>query len=1168
MSFTFTLFGSFQAFYEGRTLTFATNTARALLAYLAIEANQSHRRELLAALFWPDHPQTAAYANLRQTLARVRRALPDSRNDILQTTQQTVRFNAEGVDLDVMRFDQLLAECRAHIHTDIAHCLDCVGRLQQATALYRGEFIEGLALEQGQPFAEWILFKRESLHRQMLTSLRTLTRHYELTGDYARMRDTAARQIAMEPWHEEAHAKMMIALVRQGDRAAALRQYEACCQLLMAELGMEPNRELRALRDALATEDSLIGLAASTATPVIRATHNLPNQLTSFVGRENELNEIAALLQEPAVRLITLTGIGGLGKTRLSIEVAHAQLSHFGDGAYFVSLAALSDARTIPSAIVAAIGLSLPGKDPGIELTQWLRDKHLLLVLDNFEHLLPKSAFVVALLQSAPRVKVIVTSRELLNLRGEHVYSLQGISYQSTELLAEVARLSAVRLFVQSARQTHNTFKLDANNFRAVLRICELVQGLPLGIELAAAWLRGLSLDDIAAGIIRSSDFLEHEWHDAPERHRSMRAVFNGSWHLLSSDEQIIFRQLSVFRGGFNHAAAQAVSGASLTILMRLVRKSLIRWNDASGSVGRYEIHELLRQFAAEQLDARPEEQLQVEARHSQYYLAFVAAREKRIARNEPRKAADEISAELDNIGKAWYWAATNGRLHETNQAAYTLWQFYVLKSLPSAGQAMFHQVTTPLEKLQAQPHLQPTSTEIAKPLITNVLSKLLAMEASFANTLGKHDHAILLAQHVLNMVGAGEDADVAAGREGKAIGLYVWGNALHRKGDNDKAYLLLERALLYSQQPQPYIEYDIESVVERAPIESLYDVEFITLIWLKTIVQFKNITGGHDYILRALHLCQQLQKRRGESLCLYNLAAVALDLYDFPPARPLYERALLLAQEIGYRWGETATQLELGRTLRGLGDYGTAYGLFEKARILIREVGDLFVQETIASHFAQLCCFIGDLAQAQAHLDECAQMIADYKTPLTQFDWFLASAMVAYFSEEYTQSHAMALQATQVADQNGAALNLSYAWFWVGQALRGLHQLDNAAAAYEQSLQANSAMARPDLDASPRTGLAQLAQERGDLAHAQSLVEEVLAVLAQHPRAGWDEPFEVYLTCVLVLRANHDPRSEAVLRRAQELLQDYANHIQDSRLRRAFLENVRVHHDIQATCS
>ncbi|MBZ0301236.1 MAG: AAA family ATPase, partial [Anaerolineae bacterium] len=326
---------------------------------------------------------------------------------------------------------------------------------------------------------------------------------------------------------------------------------------------------------------------------------NLPPQPTSFIGREHEIAQLTALLADPNCRLLTLLGPGGIGKTRLSVQAATSQ-TRFRDGVYFVPLAPLSSPDLLPTAIASALQIVLyDANSIQHELTNYLREKHMLLVLDNFEHLLDGVDLLTGILQAAPQIKFLVTSRERLNVLEEWVLLLEGLSFPDDRTNIPLESYSAVQLFTQRARQAQVNFSLD-DNAQAVRQICQQVEGMPLGLELAATWLRVMSSQQIAEHMESSLGFLTTPVRNVAERHRSMRAVFEQSWKLLSAGEQDVLMRLSVFRGGFDLGAAGQFAGASLDILAALADKSLIRVNHD----GRYDLHELLRQFAEQQLQA------------------------------------------------------------------------------------------------------------------------------------------------------------------------------------------------------------------------------------------------------------------------------------------------------------------------------------------------------------------------------------------------------------------------------------------------------------------------------------------------------------------------------------------------------------------------------------
>jgi predicted ATPase/DNA-binding CsgD family transcriptional regulator len=372
----------------------------------------------------------------------------------------------------------------------------------------------------------------------------------------------------------------------------------------------------------------------------------------SFVGRENELAKIADLLVLPDCRLLTLTGPGGIGKTRLAIEAMAEQQAHFIHGVHFISLTTINSADVVASAVAGGLHLSfLPASDPRVQIIHYLRNKHTLLVLDNFEHVLEASDLLTDLLQAAPDVKCLVTSRERLNLREEWVLMLDGLPFPNGDANTRLESYSAVELFVQRARQIQANFT-PSENVEAVRAICQWVEGMPLAIELAATWLRAMSCQHIAVHLGDSSDFLTTSLRNVPERHRSMRAVFEQSWNLLSTAEQHVLMYLSVFRGGFDHQAAEQVTGAALPVLASLVDKSMIRLNAA----GRYDLHELLRQYAADKLAALGE----VEAAHQHhcdYFLKLAITADEHAFGREQIPWFDRLEIELDNLRAAVFWS-------------------------------------------------------------------------------------------------------------------------------------------------------------------------------------------------------------------------------------------------------------------------------------------------------------------------------------------------------------------------------------------------------------------------------------------------------------------------------------------------------------------------------
>ena len=418
--------------------------------------------------------------------------------------------------------------------------------------------------------------------------------------------------------------------------------------------------------------------------------NNLPIQLTPFVGREEELAEIDRLLADPACRLLTLVGPGGIGKTRLAIQVAANHLDSFPGGVFFIPLQPLSSSEFLVPAIAGAVRYPFTGQEsPRDQLLRYLGSQQMLLVLDNFEHLLDGADLLAAILEAAPRVKILVTSREVLDLQEEWIRPLKGLKYPQDDQGLPLEDYSAVRLFYTRAHRVQAGFSLE-KDYRCVVQICRLVQGMPLAIELAAAWLKTLPCAEVAAEIQRNLDFLATTLRNVPERHRNVRAVFDQSWQMLSAQEREVFKRLSVFQGGFLRPAAETVTGAGLLTLQSLVDKSLLHFTPG----GRYEIHELLRQFAAEKLAVELREQAEASQQHAAYYAGFLQRRAARLKGSEQMQALSEIDAEIDNLRVAWRWVVDQGYEQQVGQSIDSLMLYYQMRSRIPEGMEAFHRAS------------------------------------------------------------------------------------------------------------------------------------------------------------------------------------------------------------------------------------------------------------------------------------------------------------------------------------------------------------------------------------------------------------------------------------------------------------------------------------------
>ena len=498
--------------------------------------------------------------------------------------------------LDMADFEQAAAQ------------LTCPTDLQRAIELYRGDLLPGC-------YDDWLLPERERLRQTFSQTLEQLVLLLENERDYPAAIVYGQRLLQHDPLHEATYRRLMRLYALDGNSTGVQQTYHNCFKTLQAELGVELGPATRQFYERLVT----------TTTPAAQH-HNLPVSLTPFVGRQEELTRLAAILANPACRLLTLVGPGGIGKSRLAIRAARLQLGTYLDGVYFVSCVATASVELLPATIAEALNFTFHGPtDPKEQLLNYLRQKEMLLVIDNFEHLLAGAELLLELLRGAPPgLKLLVTSRERLNVPPEWLFEVAGLSVPPDCLASGAAEdletYDAVALFLQAVRRLQPDFSPSGPAESRVGCLCRLVQGMPLALELAAPWVRTLTCAEIVQEIERDLDFLTGSRRDAPDRHHSIRAVFDHSWRLLSAEEQRVLAGLSVFRGGFQRQAAHQVAGASLATLSALVDKSLLRFNP----LGRYDLHELLRQYAFERLGETAGAKESALARHSQYYLEFM----------------------------------------------------------------------------------------------------------------------------------------------------------------------------------------------------------------------------------------------------------------------------------------------------------------------------------------------------------------------------------------------------------------------------------------------------------------------------------------------------------------------------------------------------------------
>ncbi len=933
------LLGRFHATLDGSPpADLRSGKSRALLAYLAGEAGHPHQRTALSTMLWGEHPDEAARLSLRVALSNLRRALaplcsePDSPL-LLDITRHTVHLNLvpELCWVDVAQFNALVAACDAHPHSSITRCPACVRRLIEATALYRGDFLADLLPADSPAFEEWRLLSQEHYHRKVTVALEQIVQHCLALGDYPAGQRYARQLLALERWNEQAHRYLMKALALEGQRSAALAQYDVCRQILEQELGVEPDAETDALlaeiRDGI-FED--------------RGGANLPRPMTALVDRVAELSRVASMLASSSCRLVTLVGPAGIGKTRLALAAAAQQEGLHADGVYFVPTSDATTAEALDRALAEALNLTSAavGTSRRSQLLSFLRAKQILLVLDDL-HALPATAnWILELLQRAPGLAILATAQQPLKVRGECLLRIEGLAFPRTpvdpcvDLEEPDTGCGALALFIQVARRAQPDFTLSAAELPHVVRICQLVEGMPLAIELAAAWTPTLTCSDIAAEIASDLDFLTTSLQDLPERHRSLRAVCDQSWALLSPVEQVALARLSVFRRSFDRAGASAVAGATLPVLASLSEKALLHRETCSvlqrvasaafaeqsrEPVVCYSLHSLVRHYASQRLAELPGEPAAAEERHSRFYLALLAALQEQLIGADQPHALAEIAQWGDSVRAAWTWAVDHGDWPDLERALPSLFLFCYVRSWFQEGEAAFAHLTSVLAPqvdartevlfdlaLAAQgwfSFLTGHASE-AQALFDDSVSRLRAAGngPALAFALAYRGAKALLQGGVH---GAREDGaeslalyEAAGDRYGTAMTCNILGRVAHLTGDYDEAQRLCLRNL------------DIARELGNRWSEA-FSLELLGRI---AMAQGDNLTAG-DLFRECLAIRRAMGDRRGAGLILNLLGDVYVACGAHGAAEANYREALGIFQALGHRAGSESALAGLAKT-------------------------------------------------------------------------------------------------------------------------------------------------------------------------------------------------------------------------------------------------------------
>jgi predicted ATPase/class 3 adenylate cyclase/Tfp pilus assembly protein PilF len=695
--------------------------------------------------------------------------------------------------------------------------------------------------------------------------------------------------------------------------------------------------------------------------------HNLPSQPTPFVGRIRELEELSKLIDNPKCRLINVVGPGGIGKTRLAIQAAAAKITKFRHGVYLIPLDALTigSIQFLVFTIADALKFSFYSReDPKLQLINYLREKEMLMVMDNFEHLIAEAELLTEIFENCPYITFLVTSRERLRLKGEWIIEIKGMDVPDQTHIENIDAYSAIQLFMQSAQRVRPDFVLTQSDEEAIVQICKAVTGIPLGIELAASWVRSLSCSEIAQEISKGLDFLTTTLQDVPKRHQSLRGVFDCSWNLLTRREKGIFRGLSVFPDGFQREAAQDILAASLPELTTLADKSLLRRKPN----GRYELLQILRQFAQEQLERDPEVRDKVHDAHCAYYGDFLDRYEERLKDKDLPEFYTVMSGEIENIRAAWQWGVEHCRIEDLAKILKGMFRFYERRGWLHEAEQIFR-ITTEMMRIKFNGRFEHDTHKA-------FYSATIARWGGVCRRLSQYEQGRILLEESLSfakelnnkkaMAFAFNELGVIAYRFGE----YINAKQLHKQALKIREEIGNQRLITASLNNLAVVVYALgdydearrlheQALAIRQKINDTYGIATSLNNLGNVMHSLGNSTEASSLYEQSLALRRALNDRLGIGSCLNNLGLCAENMGDSKKAQQLYEESVALKMEIGDTRAAANTLDNLGRLSEKSGDESSARRYYRESLTMLRMIKamptTLAVVATIGEFFLRI---------------------------------------------------------------------------------------------------------------------------------------------------------------------------------------------------------------------
>ena len=948
------LFGTPHIETDDGSPPFRRRKGLALLAYLAI-TQRPQGREALLGLLWPEFSPDSARNNLRRELSLLKKKLPE--NTLLSDANQISLDPNNALWVDALAFQNTLD---GGAKTAIGN-LQSAKQMAEAVSLYGDDFLAGFNLPNCLAFEEW-QETQAAQYRQMLShSYEALinwhAQHhtFDLASHYGRL------WLALDTLHEPAHRRLMTLYAQSGQQAAALRQYQACVDILEEELGIPPELATDELIEAIKAQEIEVEQTAVLPPAPPSVPFSLPTPATPLIGRQKELERCIQLLAEDSsCRLLTLVGPGGIGKTRLALEAGNQLSDSFADGVVFIPLSAIESANVLAETMAAQLKMTVQGRTAvSQQLITQLKQKQRLLILDNFEQLISDEVgWLSDLLSQAPEIKLLITSRERLNLEEEWTLPLTGLDAQSAETG------EAVALFIQRAQQAVATFAPTEAERLTIQSICTLVEGWPLGIILAASWVKMLSCQEILEEITASVDFLTTQARNVPERHRSMRAVLRQAWLQISTEEQVVLKRLSVFRGGFLREAASTIAGATLSTLSSLVDKSLLTFEQGNG---RYRLHEFLRQYAAEKLAEHPDHEMQTLQAHATFYFQLLAFYDHYLMDMSQGVGIQHLDNDIDNIRLAWQTAVSHKKVNALQKGVTALGHFYYEKRWYQEGVSLFEQALAVIKGDTAVDQQLRAQLEI-------MMGCLLLPQGNLPEGSRLLRSGLKQAYHF-------EDGPfIGLGERWLGWGYYLQSKPVQAEKHLKKSIDVIRATGNIQELASPLNILGLVALTQQRfsdakeyHLEALKYGEIHTGTILNNLAQLAVITGQYQSAQHYAHegLQFEIKHNRKHSLpYLYaNLARAKFALGDLKAARDYYDKDLTLSREAGDLRGVAGALDLLSKIALVEQQYEEAHNLLRTALSMNKPMEQKF---GIASNHVNL----GLLSCEQNDLEKAAELL------------------------------------------------------------------------------------------------------------------------------------------------------------------------------------------------